>query len=185
MVSDFDKYMNAYKIYKFNNNKFNLQCKKNKIYTINILNDSIDTTIQHAVLIVELIHNNSIIAVKDTITQLWMMPGGYIEKNETPFNGAAREFTEETSFILDRSKIILPIKYYDIKHTNKTITRIFKITTTQIFENYNINLIHNNETDALEYVTIQQIQNYISKLKHFNMRNIHTFTELIYNNFFT
>ena len=158
------------------------QTKSNKIFELNTLNDSIDKSINNAAVIVQ-IPDKTIIIVKNSNDNLWMLPGGHIDRNESPLNCAIREFKEETSLTLDQSKIIFPIKYFDRKHANSKRTRIFKINTTQIFNPYNIRNIKNNETNALEYISIDDIKKQLLNSSYFNPYNRHTFTESFLNNF--
>ena len=166
-----------YQLIRQSNQQSNQQSEK--IQSMQTLNDIIDTNIKNAVLMVQ-IPNNDIIIVRDSKTKEWMLPAGSLNNGETPFEAALREFKEETSFNIDTSKLELPIKYYDIKHSNRSKTRIFKVNTTQIFDPYDKNKIHNNETDDLEYISISKIKSNVSKLNYFNSRNIQTFTILFH-----
>jgi 8-oxo-dGTP pyrophosphatase MutT (NUDIX family) len=153
-----------------------------KIQYMQTLNDSVDSNIKNAVLIVQ-IPNGDIIIVRNSKTKEWMLPAGSLNSGETPFNGALREFKEETSFNLDTSKLNLPIKYYDIKHSNNSKTRIIKVNTSQEFGTYDKTNVYQNETDDLEYISISKIKSHVSKLNYFNSRNLQTFTELFHISF--
>jgi 8-oxo-dGTP pyrophosphatase MutT (NUDIX family) len=146
-----------------------------KIQYLNSTNDTYDSNIRNAVLFLQATnHNNNYIIVRDIKTKKWMVPAGRLDYRETPLEGAIREFQEETSFTLDKSKLDLPIKYYDIIHSNNSRTRFFMTKTTQTFNTYKIT----NETDDLEYISMIDIKSNVSKSTKFNWYNLKTFTNL-------
>ncbi len=165
--------LNMYQPYLFN---YNSQVST-AIKTINNISDSIDATIHDVICLVQN-SNNDIIIVRDISTGEWVLPAGIINISsaETPFATTQRIFTENTTFLIDQQSITFPIKYYDIKHSNNTITRLFKINTTQTFGNYTPTAT----TDRLEYISILHIKLCLIQFKYFNIQNIHTFTKLFH-----
>jgi 8-oxo-dGTP pyrophosphatase MutT (NUDIX family) len=103
-----------------------------------------------------LISRGRILCVRE-MSGKWTLPGGKIEKNETPFHAAKREFYEETGNILPDLRLegnaFVP---YDYVHRNSSITCIYiGYTDTPdlrfIIENTN------GETNALKYLTLDEI----------------------------
>lgn len=128
--------------------------------------------------------DNKIIVVKKTGGK-WMLPGGNIDSGETSIDAAIREFNEETSFVLDKSKLS-PIRVFNVTHHNtnpKSITRIYKVTTTQVFGTYDKTKVKNNETDDLILMTPSEIK---AKLNtdYFVDYNINSFKGMISRGFF-
>ena len=64
----------------------------------------------------------------------WSLPGGGLERKETAWQGALREFREEVGYKLDLSQIndIQTYDFYDSYYS--TITRYFIIQSSQIFK---------------------------------------------------
>jgi len=64
----------------------------------------------------------------------WSLPGGGLERKETVWQGALREFREEVGYKLDLSQIndIQTYDFYDSYYS--TITRYFIIQSSQIFK---------------------------------------------------
>jgi len=165
--------LNMYQPYLFN---YNSQVST-AIKTMKDTVDNVDTTIHDVICLVQ-VNNNDIIIVRETTTGKWILPAGNIDtkNNETPFEATQRIFTENTTFNIDLAQIKSPIKYYDIKHSNNTITRLFKINTTETFANYE----PTDTTDRLEYISISHIKLCLIQFIYFNIQNIHTFTKLFH-----
>jgi ADP-ribose pyrophosphatase YjhB (NUDIX family) len=87
----------------------------------------------------------------------WTLPGGHIERGETPFHAARREFYEETGNILPDLRLEgTTFSSYEHIHRNNTSTRIYIGTTNTpdlIFRSENTN----GETNALAYLTYGEI----------------------------
>lgn len=154
------------------------------------LSDNVNTGIKNAFLILHLRQNNKIISVKSTTKKKqWMMPGGKIDGNETPLDAALREFNEETGFIIDRRKLEVPFKYLTRTHSRGDKTTIYYIRTTQTeteFGTYDKSKIRNQETDALEYISVDEIiRHMVNNTSHFDIINLHTFCLLFYHNILT
>ena len=71
----------------------------------------------------------------------------------TCYYAALREFKEETGFDLNHSNIQNTSIYYYGGHTV-----IYVIRSTQVFQEYNKDLIHENETDALMYIPLDELR---------------------------
>ena len=64
----------------------------------------------------------------------WSLPGGGLERKESVWQGALREFKEEVGYKLDLSKMN-DIKTYDFYDSQpSTITRYFIVQSSQIFK---------------------------------------------------
>lgn len=163
--------LNMYQPYLFN---YNSQIST-AIKTIHNITDIVDPTIHDIICLVQN-SDNDIIIVREVSTGKWMLPAGNINNGETPLIATRRIFTENTSFILNDTLIKFPIKYYDIKHSNNTITRLFKINTSETFGNYTPTA----STDRLEYISIPHIKLCLIQFIYFNIQNIHTFTKLFH-----
>jgi len=107
-------------------------------------------------------NDHTILWVKDIKHQLWMLPGGKLDRGESPWVGACREFFEETTNQLTQheSNFI----YVDRKHRNDNITRIFigyaKNQTDLLFNADNLPLNVTQETDAIKYFTFNDAIKY-------------------------
>jgi 8-oxo-dGTP pyrophosphatase MutT (NUDIX family) len=88
----------------------------------------------------------------------WGIPGGKIEKNESCFESAQREFYEEASFKLDLTKITSKNNF--LFNKNGKITNIYIIKSTQQFPAFDITKT-NGETDMVEYKKLDDIKNYL------------------------
>ena len=84
-----------------------------------------------------------------------MIPGGKIDTNEFPYDAAKREFTEETSFIIDNDKIN-DITFYRYKCKKGESTMIYIIFSCQHFPAFDINKT-NKETSAVAYEKLKDI----------------------------
>lgn len=102
-----------------------------------------------------------ILMVRDTYSRKWMLPGGKIEKGETPFQGAVREFKEETSFELPYIKNKFNSYVY---HGH---TAIFIGHYAGKFPEYDKSKVKNMETDELKFVKISELFTNKYKLKSY------------------
>lgn len=109
--------------------------------------------IKNAVIL--LIYNNSILFVRDIKTKEWMLIGGKLNNNEDSYEGAKREFDEETGFIIDEKMIFSNINY-DIMDT-----RIYIIETKQHFNLDNFKAT--NETDLIYFIKIDDLIKFVNK----------------------
>ena len=111
---------------------------------------------------------NEILLVRDKHTKEWMIPGGMIDYGESAYDGALREFREETTFSI--SSINNKVHYYDNVHSNNSITRIYKIYGNIT----NINSFKpTNETDKVYFIKIIDLKRIIiDKILHPVVRNI-------------
>jgi len=168
-----------------NTNNTNITTNNHRIKYMTSTNDSIDSTIRNAVLIVQIYEDppngqaqqkkGDIIIVRETKSKKWMLPGGKIDNGETPFEAARREFLEETSFsTLIESKIVFPIIVYNHQHSTGSVTRIFKVSTKQVFGTFTTT----NETDKLLFANKAEIRKKISKID-FRQDNQKSITQLI------
>ena len=127
--------------------------------------------------------SDHILLVRDIKNKKWMLPGGKIEKNECCFDAAKREFKEESSFILDETKILSKKNYI----YNKTI--IYIIKSSQRLPVFDI-VKTNGETDMVEYKKIEDIKEYLKNpmvitdaiIKNIKFYNQESFRELINKN---
>lgn len=95
-----------------------------------------------------------VMILKKSGTNLWMFPGGCVEKDDrTLFQAIKREFQEETGFIFPYFKNILP--YYDYKG----ITRIFVGVTNRIFPYFDTKKT-DGEARELRYIHFNNILTY-------------------------
>ena len=92
-----------------------------------------------------------ILMVRDTYNGKWMLPGGKIEKGETPFQGAVREFKKETSFDLPHIKN----KFNSFVYHGRTV--IFIGHYAGKFPEYDKSNVKDMETDELKFVKINQL----------------------------
>lgn len=53
-----------------------------------------------------LIHNNKVLLIHHKKLNLWLPPGGHIEKNETPDDAVKREFKVRKFFCIELKKKI-------------------------------------------------------------------------------
>ena len=186
-TQDFNRYMYMYNLF-VQNYKLNQQLNKqlNQVQSIQELpnqiqqsnqrqkqyiqsiNDSVDTNIINAVLILHIL-NGDIIMVKEMSSMSWMLPVASLVQNETPLNAAIRKFNEETSYIIDKSKLQLPIEYHDSIYLNN-LTRFFKVKTTQVFGSIDPNKINN--------ISINKIKLNIPNANYFNIHNLKSFSNL-------
>ena len=150
-----------------------LNQQSQKIKSMQLTDDKIDTTIKNVIIIVQN-SKNEIIVVKKINTDEWMLPEGTINDSETPFNTALRIFRDNTTFDLNTASLRMPIKYSDIKHSNQTITRVFKVYTTQQFGVFT----PTTTTSDLMHGSLKDIKTYIAKLENFNANNLRIFTIL-------
>ena len=133
-----------YKYLKYKNKYLNLLAKINQY----------GGTISNASII--LISHGRILCVRE-ISGKWTLPGGKIEKDETPFNAAKREFYEETGNILPDLRLEgKTFNKYDYTHRNGSITRIYIGHTDTADLRFNMGNT-NGETNALKYLTINEI----------------------------
>ena len=51
-------------------------------------------------------HDQRILIVKPTYKDFWLIPGGVIEKHESPYTGALREFHEEIGFTTEIVRLL-------------------------------------------------------------------------------
>ena len=103
--------------------------------------------------------SNRILLVRDIRNKHWMLPGGKIERNESCFESAQREFKEEASFKLDLTKITSKNNY--LFNKNGKITNIYIIKSTQQFPAFDITKT-NGETDMVEYKKLDDIKKYLT-----------------------
>lgn len=136
------------------------------------------------VVIIFITEKNQILLVRDKRTSEWMLPGGHRDGNESEFEGALREFREETSFSIDPEYIINTTSHL-ILHKNGKKTKIYIIRSNQEFPSYNPKIVHNQETDKVYYLKIDDLKTLVetglyqgrpTKLKSYN---ITSFNELI------
>lgn len=134
--------------------------------------------------IIFITNKNQILLVRDKLTSEWMLPGGHRDGDESEFEGGLREFREETSFSIDPEYIINTTSHL-ILNKNGNLTKIYIIQSHQEFPSYNPNLIHNQETDKIFYLKINDLKILVEtglyqgkkiKLKSYN---ITSFKELI------
>ena len=57
----------------------------------------------------------------------WALPGGGLNKNESPKDGALREIEEETGLVLDKSQLIILTQQYMINHGIKFFGYFFVV----------------------------------------------------------
>lgn len=106
--------------------------------------------------------NNRVLLVRERRTREWCVPGGKIDRNESDFEGALREFREETSFDIE-PEFFTSIKSYLKQHGNGSITKIYIIHSTQQFPPYNPHIVLNGETDQLIFLKLDDLRNLIFK----------------------
>lgn len=111
------------------------------------------------------INNDKILFVRDiNKPNKWMLPAGHIDKTDkTLFDGALREFQEETSYEIDLTKIN-STKSYIYKHTI-----IYILDSTQTFPQFNINLT-NGETDKVKYILIKDLKEHLFSDKNISIK---------------
>jgi 8-oxo-dGTP pyrophosphatase MutT (NUDIX family) len=119
--------------------------------------------------------DNRVLLIRERDDKTWNIPGGKVEKGESSFEGARREFFEETGFLLDVSKINNIIRHNFYKKNSKT--SIFIIKTNQKFSTYNPTL----ETDKIYYIKIEDLTKSIKgyKLHH----TVNSFRDYFINSF--
>lgn len=81
----------------------------------------------------------------------WCIPGGHIEKNETPEKAAVRELEEECNIKLDESKLL----YVD-KHNNERNTEKFNFIFTTVYSG-NDNIQAGSDAEYIEWVDFDKI----------------------------
>ena len=106
--------------------------------------------IQNAAIMLFVNNSANVVFVRDPKKKTWMLPGGRIDKKETPWAAAAREYEEETGNKLPSNLQEKNFNYYDQQHTKGEYTRIFIGKTGVKSPSYNINKVKNKETDKLE-----------------------------------
>lgn len=106
---------------------------------------------------------NRILILKEKRSGKWMVPGGIIEKRETPWISLNREFYEETGFKIDKSKIQEISTYIYHNHT-----KIYVIYSTQRFNMSRFK--KNNEVSEMAFMKMDDFINnkhYSKKLKNY------------------
>jgi 8-oxo-dGTP pyrophosphatase MutT (NUDIX family) len=111
-----------------------------------------------------LVHDGKFLAVRDKNTNEWMLPGGKIDKGETPRKAAFREFEEETEYELKddgRIQVLKEIMYNqgDVSINGKPPVSAMYIVSCR----YNISdricdteLFNNNETNNREWIPLDE-----------------------------
>jgi len=79
------------------------------------------------------------------------LPGGKLELNELPFDGAERELREETKILIKNTDFNGKSFFVDVTHKNTTKTRIFVLFLNKKFDNKIITL-DPNEISGFEWV---------------------------------
>ncbi len=105
---------------------------------------------------------NRVLLVRERRTRKWCVPGGKIDRNESDFEGALREFREETSFDIEPEFFTI-IKSYLKQHGNGSKTKIYIIHSTQQFPLYNPHMVLNGETDHLVFLKLDDLHKLIFK----------------------
>jgi len=100
--------------------------------------------------------NNRYIILLDKMTNKWMFPGGMVDRKDTGlFKAFAREYHEETGYILPRLKNIyknfgsMDINYFEYGGH----TRIYYAQISSPTVNYKVT----NETKGIAYATVDEI----------------------------
>jgi 8-oxo-dGTP pyrophosphatase MutT (NUDIX family) len=121
-----------------------------------------------------------VLFVRDRTSKKWMTPGGHKNKTESEFEGALREFREETSFSINPENITSEIKSHMILHKNGKKTKIYIIHSNQEFPSYNPYIVHNRETDKLYYLKLDDLKKILQdQEKNHNIKYIKSINELI------
>ena len=111
------------------------------------------------VAIILITYKNKVLFVRDRTSKKWMTPGGHRDGNESEFEGALREFREETSFSINPENITSDIKSHIILHKNGKKTKIYIIHSNQEFPSYNTYIVHNRKIDKLYYLKLYVLIN--------------------------
>jgi 8-oxo-dGTP pyrophosphatase MutT (NUDIX family) len=107
-----------------------------------------------------------VLMVRDKKNLQWMFPGGKIDRNETPWQAAKREFREETGFDLPHLEGDSNGLYEYIRsHRNGTQTKIYLgfmpfLDREKLHEKYKPNLVKNGETDKAYSVCFSSLVGY-------------------------
>jgi mutator protein MutT len=81
----------------------------------------------------------------------WCIPGGHVEKNETPEKAAVRELEEECNIKLDESKLL----YVD-KHNNERNTDKFNFIFTTVYSG-NDKIQAGSDAEYIEWVDFDKM----------------------------
>jgi 8-oxo-dGTP pyrophosphatase MutT (NUDIX family) len=123
-----------------------------------------------------LVHNK--IKRSDRSDDYWMIPGGKIDRGETPEIAALREFYEETTIFLPSIDMS---EYYDM-HFPDGITRIFKVYHDLILPSR----INTSETDDIQFININELVKIIQgrrDILKLRRNNITSFRDMINSGF--
>ena len=86
------------------------------------------------------------------------LPGGKLDSNELPFDGAERELREETNIRISKTNFTDRSSFVDITHLNNTKTRIFVLFISDKF-NDNIITLDPNEISGFQWVHKDNVKN--------------------------
>ena len=100
--------------------------------------------------------DEKILLVRNSSSHSWMMPGGLVDRGETPKQAAYREFQEETNFTLDESKVQSSTLFYR-HHRDGSVTQIHILTIKRSLDISKFR--KTNETDSIMHISL-------GKLKH-------------------
>ena len=95
-------------------------------------------------------YESEILLLKRTDNGLWAMPGGHVDKNEKPIDGAIRELSEETG---------IPASKSDLKLVSKVLNKKYSIYSSYLYET-NIKLVPerlNNEHSEWGYFSVDNL----------------------------
>lgn len=102
--------------------------------------------------------DNKILLVHGSKCKSWMMPGGIVDRGETPKEAAYREFKEETTIDLDESKVKSSTLFYR-QHSSSNFTQIHIL---KISRSLNISkFIETNETDNIMLIPLDRLKHII------------------------
>lgn len=98
----------------------------------------------------------------------YAMPGGFIDKNETEKNAALRELQEETSLIIDKSRIKKISEKIDVSKTDPRCQKNIKVYTTPFYiylkEEELSSIVANDDAKDYKLVSLKSILSKSKKL---------------------
>lgn len=133
--------------------------------------DEFDTEVAKNASILFINNKNQVLLVRIKSSKLWSLPGGKKDADETDFDAASREFTEETTFdIVDRDIYKKRAFFYG---KNSKHTMVYVCNTNQIFDlvEYDPKQVKDNETDSINYINMHDLRDVVyNRTQSFKLR---------------